>query len=87
MRRITIAGGVLIAVIAGTTIWRFAFHDNTAKSTPTAVTTTPVASDGSSTPPSATVATTITHLSDSTDQDRTPAGAVHAAIQIGRAHV
>ena len=76
-----IVGGVLVALIAGTTIWRFSFHDNTAKSKPTAVTTTPVTADGSSTPPSATVATTITHVSDSTDQDRTPAGAVHAAIR------
>ena len=81
MRRTMIVGGVLVALIAGTTIWRFSFHDNTAKSKPTAVTTTPVTADGSSTRPSATVATTITHVSDSTDQDRTPAGAVHAAIR------
>ena len=80
MRRTMIVGGVLVALLAGTTIWRFAFHDNTAKSKPTAV-TTPSILGGSSTPPSATVATTLTHVSDSTDQDRTPAGAVHAAIR------
>ena len=84
MRRTPIIIGLLVATIAGTALWRTTHHDRTATqtttSTTTSLTTQPAA--GATTPPS-----TATPRPAGTTQptamaagDRSPSGAVHAAI-------
>jgi hypothetical protein len=83
MRRTWIIGGALVALLATTTVWRFATNgDNPAAQPPTtAATVSSEGSDGLSTRRSETVATTTTPKLVSPEQARSETGAVEAAIR------
>jgi hypothetical protein len=80
MRRTAIIGGVLVALIAATTLWRFATRTDRPTTSPPS-TAADSQSVGSSTPRSATATTTTILKSVSPEGDRSEASAVRAAIR------